>query len=156
MKQTDKNTVTGIQEGTTHIKDNKGNIYEINESGVDDNGNKVMLAQDILKSVKWISPTKFRLPNGKVCSTDTNEQCFEAYNPNDKPIFFVNDHYDISTKHATPEIIKVEPDGFAFVPHSYYIPFYGSIENNTGETFQMVKNMGKTMFTGNKKASRLE
>lgn len=133
------------------IKDNKGQAYQALESAIDDNGNNVLLVQ---KMPEWISPTKLKLGNGKIISYDPNEACFEVYNPNKHKVIFVNTHYNPEERLITPQKIIVEPDGFGFIPHKYYIPYLGYEGNKTGEKFDMVINSGDMMFKGNKLPSR--
>lgn len=102
----------------------------------------------------WITATRLRLPNGKTVSIDPNEGSYEVYNPNPKKIIIINAHPN-TQEHWWQEIV-INPDDFAFIPHKYVKPFYGSKTNNTGEQFNVVINTGKRMFIGNKKPDRPE
>ena len=142
-----------VKDGVHEIKDNKGHVYKIESAGVDDKGKELKIAQ---KPAQWISPTKLCLPSGKVVSFDPNERCFEVYNNSYKDVFFVNNHYNPKEKALTPAVIKIPPDSFGFIPHSYYIFYYGFIGNNDGEKVNLVVNYGDMMFKGNKQLSAPE
>lgn len=150
INKDDKNVgeVVSIKEGTTYIKSNDDRIYKIEKTGIDDNGKDVYIASE---KPEWITPTKLRYPNGRIVSIDPNEEPFEVYNPNLKPVFFVCDHYNPVERAVMPKIIKIPHDSFGFIPSKYYIPYIGYVGNI--ELFDVIVNYGETMFTGNKKAS---
>lgn len=152
MKQIDKDTVS-VKDGTNEIKDNKGNVYKIESAGIDDNGREFKIAQ---KESVWLSPTKLRLPSGKVVSFDPNEKCFEVYNNSFKTVYFENVHYNPVDRKLTPALITIPPDHFGFIPHSYYIFWYGFVGNTEPEKVNIVVNHGDLMFKGNKQVSAPE
>lgn len=155
MNKNDKNVgqVAFVKEGETSIKSNDGKTYHVEQQGIDDNGNPVYTASQ--KPV-WITPTKLMFPDGRIAAIDPNEACSEVYNPNLKPLFFVNDHYNPLERNRTPKIIRINHDEFGFLPHQYYIPYIGYIGNTSGEKIVCVVNHGAMMFQGNKKPSRPE
>jgi len=142
-----------VKDGVTEIKDNKGHVYKIEDAGIDDKGNTLKIAQ---KESVWWSPTKLRLPSGRVVSFDPNEKCFEVYNNSDKTVYFENIHYNPNDYKATPAVITIPPDNFGFIPHSYYIFWYGFIGNKDPVKVNLVVNHGDMMFKGNKLLSTPE
>lgn len=142
-----------VKEGLNEIKDNFGNVYQISDTGIDDSGKALKIAQ---RPPQWISPTKLRYPNGKVVSFDPNEKCFEVYNNSFKTVFFENIHYNPEERRQTPQLITIPPDHFGFIPHSYYIFWYGFVGNTEPVKVNLIVNHGDLMFKGNKLVSRPE
>lgn len=142
-----------VKDGLSEIKDNKGNVYQIHDAGTNDKGDALKIAQ---KKPEWISPTKLRMPSGKIVSFDPNERCFEVYNNSFKTVYFENVHYNPKERRLTPAMIVIPPDHFGFIPHSYYTFWYGFVGNTDGEKVNLVVNYGDLMFKGNKQVSAPE
>jgi hypothetical protein len=87
MNNFDKNVgeKVSVKEGTETIKSNDGKIYKVEQNGIDDDGKPVYTAQ---QKPHWISPTKLKMPDGRVTTIDPNEFCCEVYNPNLQTLFF--------------------------------------------------------------------
>lgn len=155
MNNFDKNVgeKVSVKEGTETIKSNDGKIYKVEQNGIDDDGKPVYTAQ---QKPQWISPTKLKMPDGRVTTIDPNEFCCEVYNPNLQTLFFVNDHYNPIERAKGPRIVKIPHDSFGFLPHRYFICYVGYIGNTNGDKVTCVVNHGDMMFKGNKKLSRPE
>lgn len=125
------------------IKDNKGNIHEVHESGIDGDGNKFNIVQ---KQAKQISDTIFQLESGKQVSGDAMEVCYEAYNPNNFRVVFQNNHPDPADHFRNPPIIVVEANNRAFIPHQYYLCWAEYI-GNKGDV-KIHQHFGENKFKG--------
>jgi hypothetical protein len=82
----------------------------------------------------------------------------EVYNPGKHAIVFERqDTYEILLARATAHIphgekhIVAKPDGFAYLPHGYYVA--SIVDAPPGEIGSFVTNFGDSMFIGNKKVS---
>jgi hypothetical protein len=115
----------------------------------DDNGNKIDIAS--VNEVEFISPTKMRLPSGTVLCMDTNEQSVELYNPNDKPVYLVNEHKNEIERLKFFQKIVVPPKAHCFLPHKYFRASIGYI--GCTDKFNMILNYGDARFKGNTKPS---
>jgi|GEM_PF-5477927 len=130
----------------------RNNPDAIEKTGVDGDSGKDVFSLNVNKP-KWITPTRVMFPNGKVVSIDPNESSCEIYNFNSFKIIFKSIHPNPQEKMAQ-EIVTCESGGFCFLRHQYYIPYIDYIGNNSKDEIKVLKNMGKSMFIGNKKASR--
>lgn len=141
-----------IPDDAQTIQDNAGHTYDVNEIGIDDDGNAV---HAVSKQQIWLSPSKLMMPSGKVVSFDVREKCWEAYNPSKHTVWFENTHYWPASRNSTPALIKLEPGKFAFLPHSYYTVWVGFVGNkNPDDRVTLIQNFGDMMFKGNRLPSR--
>lgn len=142
-----------VKEGTTHVKSNDGKIYKIQQTGIDDDGNKVFTGE---QEAKWITPTILRQANGSISSFDPMEEHREMYNQNSFRVVFENCHYYMPRLIATPRVIICEPYKHCYLPHAYYTAWAEFIGNKAPIKIKMLTITGSDMFKGMTKASRPE
>lgn len=118
-----------------------------------DTGNQEYVYKERGEGMVQISPTKYRLPTGKIVSIDPNEQCYEWLNLNKFDVWFQNCHPDY-LNNFKPELIKVPPQTHAFIPHRYFKSWAEFVGNKAQIAIQGLEIYGKEMFKGVTKPSR--
>jgi hypothetical protein len=83
----------------------------------------------------------------------------EYHNPNTFKVFFTRikarDFYVLNAgkRNLGPEVVALEPDGFCYLPHGYYV--VTGEGHRAGEPIKLLMNLEKQMFKGNRIPSNI-